>query len=203
MILTNRYIDNFLYASALRIVETNIEIYRREKEASLPEIDWPIIRTTCRIKSEQSFLEKCRHKGINPEDQKAVSENIKDIAGFRIVVPFLHNIEEVVNYLKKNSGFILKEEKDYLEKRKDSGYYGVHLIMDVLVLTSNGPRQVIVEFQIRTTAMDEWCLKEHAMNYKNDQAEKELIEWFKERAKEAWQADLKYEEYYQKLKQTA
>jgi hypothetical protein len=31
-------------------------------------------------------------------------------------------------------------------------------------------------------------------------ADQELIEWFRERAEEVWQADLKYEEYYQKLK---
>ena len=200
MRLTNRYIDNFLFASALKIVETNIEVFRAEKEASLPEIDWPIKRTTFRIKSEESLLEKCRRKGIDPEDRKAVSDNIKDIAGFRIVVPFLHNIKEVVDYLVKNSGFVLREEKDYLRKKKDSGYYGVHLIMDVAVATSNGTRLVTVEFQVRTTAMDEWCSKEHAMNYKNSQADPELVAWFKDRAEEAWQADLKYEEYYQKRK---
>jgi putative GTP pyrophosphokinase len=198
--LVNRYIDNFLFASALKIVETNIEVFRAEKEASLPEIDWPIKRTTFRIKSEESFLKKCQRKGIDPMDKESVTSTINDIAGFRIVVPFLHNISEVVGYLKRHSGFVLYEERDYVEKKKESGYRGVHLIMGVAVATSNGTKMVTVEFQVRTTAMDEWCSKEHAMNYKNDMADQELIEWFKERAEEVWQADLKYEEYYQKLK---
>ena len=198
--MVNRYIDNFLFASALKIVETNIEVFRAEKEASLPEIDWPIKRTTFRIKSEESFLKKCQRKGIDPMDKESVTSTINDIAGFRIVVPFLHNISEVVGYLKRHSGFVLYEERDYVEKKKESGYRGVHLIMGVAVATSNGTKMVTVEFQVRTTAMDEWCSKEHAMNYKNDMADQELIEWFKERAEEVWQADLKYEEYYQKLK---
>ena len=198
--MVNRYIDNFLYSSALKIVETNIEVYQSEKEASLPQIDWPIKRTSSRIKSEASFLEKCQRKGISPEDADAVARDIKDIAGFRIVVPFLHNIDEVVRYLKKHSGFVLSEERDYVAKPKDSGYRGVHLIMGVAVATSNGTKMVTVEFQVRTTAMDEWCSKEHAMNYKNDQADAELEKWFRERAEEVWEADEKYEEYYKKLK---
>ena len=198
--MVNPYIDNFLYSSAIKNVDTNIGIYRAEKEASLPKLDWPIKSTTNRIKTEDSFLEKCQRKGIDPEDKEAVANNIKDIAGFRIIVPFLHNIKEVVEYLKKNSGFVLYEERDYVEMPKESGYRGIHLIMGVAVATSNGTKMVTVEFQVRTTAMDEWCSKEHVMNYKNNQAGEELVTWFRERAEEVWQADLKYEEYYQELK---
>ena len=198
--MVNQYIDEFLYSSALQIVETNIGIYQKEKEASLPKMDWPIKSTISRIKTVESFLEKCQRKNISPEDAEAVANHIKDIAGFRIVVPFLHNIEEVVQYLKKHSGFVLSEERDYVKKPKESGYRGVHLIMGVAVATSNGTKMVTVEFQVRTTAMDEWCSKEHAMNYKNNQADAELEKWFRERAEEVWEADKKYEEYYQIIK---
>ncbi|MBR5026975.1 GTP pyrophosphokinase family protein, partial [Candidatus Saccharibacteria bacterium] len=100
----------------------------------------------------------------------------------------------------KHSGFVLSEERDYVKKPKESGSRGVHLIMGVAVATSNGTKMVTVEFQVRTTAMDEWCSKEHAMNYKNNQADAELEKWFRERAEEVWEADKKYEEYYQIIK---
>ena len=49
-----------------------------------------------------------------------------------------------------------------------SGYRSLHLIVSIPVFLSEGKKNVKVEVQIRTIAMDYWASLEHQMKYKKD-----------------------------------
>ena len=57
-------------------------------------------------------------------------------------------------------------EKDYINNMKDSGYRSYHMIVLYNVETMDGSREIKVEFQIRTLAMDFWSTCEHSLQYK-------------------------------------
>ena len=56
--------------------------------------------------------------------------------------------------------------KDYITTPKPSGYRSYHMIVSVPVYFSDRIKDVKVEIQIRTVAMDFWASLEHKINYK-------------------------------------
>ena len=63
---------------------------------------------------------------------------------------------------------LLVEKKDYIKHPKPNGYRSLHLIVSVPVFFSRQKRQIKVEVQIRTIAMDFWASLEHQMKYKRE-----------------------------------
>jgi putative GTP pyrophosphokinase len=61
---------------------------------------------------------------------------------------------------------VVIEKKDYLANHKSSGYRSYHMIVWYTVETINGPKQIHVEIQIRTMAMNFWATTEHSLQYK-------------------------------------
>ena len=57
-------------------------------------------------------------------------------------------------------------ERDYINHMKDSGYRSYHMIVNYWVQTLEGDRQIKVEIQIRTLAMNFWSTIEHSLQYK-------------------------------------
>jgi len=111
-------------------------------------------------------LEKAQKKGISLED---VENNIDDIAGIRIICQFVEDIYKVVDIIKKRSDMTVRQEKDYINNMKKSGYRSYHLIVDYAVETLKGRKQLQVEIQIRTLAMNFWATIEHSLQYKYKQ----------------------------------
>ena len=62
----------------------------------------------------------------------------------------------------------LHTRKDYIENPKPSGYRSLHLIIQTPIFTENGKKDVFVEVQLRTIAMDFWASLEHKLRYKKD-----------------------------------
>ena len=59
--------------------------------------------------------------------------------------------------------------KDYIGNPKENGYRSLHLIVTVPVFFSDETKNVPVEIQIRTIAMDFWASLEHQMKYKSNE----------------------------------
>ena len=116
-----------------------------------------------RVKTISSILDKCQKKGISIDD---VTTKIEDIAGIRIICQFVEDIERVVELLHKRSDIRIKTEKDYVKEPKDSGYRSYHMIVWYTVETMDGPKEIMVEIQIRTMAMNFWATVEHSLQYK-------------------------------------
>ena len=134
-----------------------IDSYRRSGNYS------PIEQLNGRVKSISSILEKCQKKNI---DFKNFEEEIEDIAGVRIICQFVEDIYKVVDIIKHRSDMKVKEEKDYINHIKESGYRSYHIIVSYHVESLQGPKELSVEIQIRTLAMNFWATIEHSLQYK-------------------------------------
>ncbi|MHB8131112.1 MAG: GTP pyrophosphokinase [Mobilitalea sp.] len=126
----------------------------------------PIEQVTGRVKTISSILEKSQKKNI---DLQNFEETIDDIAGIRIICQFVEDIYKVVDIIKKRSDMKIKNEKDYINKMKISGYRSYHLIVSYDVETLKGKKELLVEIQIRTLAMNFWATIEHSLRYKYKQ----------------------------------
>ena len=62
----------------------------------------------------------------------------------------------------------LVEVKDYIRYPKESGYRSLHLIIEVPIFLENEKKNMKVEVQLRTIAMDFWASLEHKLRYKKD-----------------------------------
>lgn len=146
------------YECAIMEVETKFKVLNQEH--SLEYDRNPIESIKTRVKSYESILKKIRKKDI-PITMEAIEENIKDIAGVRVICSFQDDIE-------------LIERKDYIKNPKPSGYRSLHLIVQVPIFLQNTKKFVNVEVQFRTIAMDFWASLEHKMRYKKDIPESQV-----------------------------
>ena len=97
---------------------------------------------------------------------EAIEENINDIAGVRVVCSFPEDIYLLADCLLRQDDIRLVEKKDYIQKPKESGYRSLHLIVAVPIFLQNEKREMKVEVQLRTIAMDFWASLEHKIYYK-------------------------------------
>jgi len=123
----------------------------------------PIEFITGRVKPVASIIEKAKKRNVPFE---RIEQDIQDIAGLRIVCPFVEDIYTVVNLIRNREDLKIIEEKDYIKKNKDSGYRSFHVIIEYPVETIHGVKMIITEIQIRTLAMNFWATNEHSLNYK-------------------------------------
>ena len=61
----------------------------------------------------------------------AIEENIKDIAGVRVICSFPEDIYELADSFLRQDDIVLIEKKDYIKNPKPSGYRSLHLIVQV------------------------------------------------------------------------
>lgn len=177
------------YRSAIREVTTKLEILNDELSASMDRN--PIDSIQSRIKRPYSIAKKLRKQGKSITVD-AIAENLNDVAGIRVICPFINDIYDVADMLLKQDDVQLISKKDYIEVPKDSGYRSLHLIIEIPVFFSIGKELVRVEIQIRTVAMDFWASLEHQIRYKNDSSEaQEIAAELKECADTIAQTDLK------------
>ena len=136
-----------------------------------------IEHTKHRIKSQDRMFLKLSKRSDDLSIQ-SLENHVNDIAGVRIVCPFLSDLYHVVDTLKDNLGLEVVCEKNYVETPKKSGYAGYHLIVKVPVNKDNQVSFAKVEIQIRTVAMDMWANLEEILCYKknaSDDTKRELL----------------------------
>ncbi|MBQ7274908.1 MAG: GTP pyrophosphokinase family protein [Clostridiales bacterium] len=121
-----------------------------------------------RLKSDESVLEKCSKKSIDPTPDNIVAA-IHDVVGIRIICTFVDDTYKVRDAIRDFSGIKVIEEKDYISNAKPNGYRSYHMIVQ-------NKEGYYAEIQIRTISMDTWAALEHDIKYKKDiNVNKELI----------------------------
>ncbi|MCQ2576336.1 MAG: GTP pyrophosphokinase family protein [Treponema sp.] len=153
-----------IYESAIKQVETKLDILN--KEAKVGRTKNPIETIKTRIKSPDSISQKLEKKGL-PVTFESMMENLNDIAGVRVICPYISDIYTVRDMLLRQPDIKLLNQNDYIENPKESGYRSLHIVIEVPVYLSQTAHKVKVEIQLRTIAMDFWASLEHELRYKN------------------------------------
>ena len=154
-----------LYESGIKQITTKFEIL--EDEFSCKHIRNPIETISSRIKDPMSIAEKLQRKGLAVTIDNMVN-HLYDIAGIRVTCPFISDVYHVTQMLLQQEDIELLEMKDYIRHPKKSGYRSLHVIVKVGVYFSDQKREIPVEIQLRTIAMDFWASLEHQLHYKKD-----------------------------------
>ncbi len=151
------------YNSALKQIETKLAILNDEFQ-HIHRYN-PIEHIKARIKTPESIVKKLRRYGLEftlDNMEKAVN----DIAGVRITCSFTSDIFRLADMIRDQKDIKVLSTKDYITVPKPSGYRSYHMIISVPVYFSDRIKDVKVEIQIRTVAMDFWASLEHKINYK-------------------------------------
>lgn len=159
-------------ACAMRTVQTKLKALDQEFDLRLHRN--PIHSIETRLKSSASIAEKAARKGIafTPE---SVEANIHDIAGVRVICSFVDDVYLLADALSRQADVTVLVRKDYIASPKPNGYRSLHLVLTVPVYFSQQTRDMAVEVQIRTIAMDFWASLEHQLKYKHEVKEQEEI----------------------------
>lgn len=163
------------YRCAIMEVETKFNVL--DEEFSLQYDRNPIESIKSRVKSYDSLIKKLKKKQL-PFSVDVIQENIKDVAGVRVICSFPEDIYMLAECILSQDDITLIEKKDYIKHPKKSGYRSLHLIIEVPIFLKNGKKNIKVEVQLRTIAMDFWASLEHKLRYKKniDESESALLE---------------------------
>lgn len=154
-----------VYKFAVEELMTKLRILSEEFD-SVHQHD-PIEHITNRIKKPDGILEKLRRKGL-PADISLIDEHLDDVAGVRVICPFVSDVYRVEQMLRRQHDVEIMRTKDYIASPKPNGYRSLHLIVRIPVFLSDRVENVKVEVQLRTIAMDFWATLEHKLFYKYD-----------------------------------
>ena len=189
------------YRCAIMEVETKFKVLN--EQFSLEYDRNPIEGIKSRIKSMESLAKKVKSKNI-PITVASIEEHINDVAGLRIICSFPEDIYMLADCLLGQDDITLIERKDYIANPKPSGYRSLHLIVSVPIFLQNEKRNMKVEVQLRTLAMDFWASLEHKMRYKKeipDEVAGELADQLKECAEQSAMLDRKMQEIRDRIVQ--
>ena len=153
----------FLYNSALKQVETKLEILNDEFQ-HVHQYN-PIEYIKSRIKSPESIVKKLKRNGYEVTIDNMV-EHVKDIAGIRLVCSFTSDIYRLAEMIGRQNDLTVVSVKDYIKNPKESGYRSYHMIVSVPIFLTDRVVDTTVEIQFRTIAMDFWASLEHKIYYK-------------------------------------
>lgn len=153
------------YRCAIMEVETKFRVLN--EQFSLHYDRNPIESIKTRVKSVDGIIRKVRKKNI-PLTLEAIEENINDVAGVRVICSFPEDIYRLAEAFLKQDDIRLIRRKDYIKDPKPGGYRSLHLIVAVPIFLENEKKEMKVEVQLRTIAMDFWASLEHKVRYKKD-----------------------------------
>ena len=152
-----------MYRSAIREVQTKLEVLNDEFKTRRQRN--PIESIKSRIKSPTSIYQKLAKRG-KPLTLQSIADNLNDVAGIRVVCPFISDIYDVAKMLISQDDIEVLEIKDYIKNPKPNGYRSLHYVLIIPIFLSTGKEYMKVEVQIRTIAMNFWASLEHQMHYK-------------------------------------
>ena len=153
------------YRCALMEVETKLNVLNAEFTMKNNRNPFESIKS--RIKTQKSILEKLRRKGFEIS-VKGIEENLADVAGIRVICSFPDDIYATAKMLTDQDDIRVIQVKDYIINPKPNGYRSLHLILEVPIFLSNEKKNMKVEVQFRTIAMDFWASLEHKLKYKKN-----------------------------------
>ena len=129
------------YECAIMEIETKFRVLNHE--LSLEYDGNPIESIKTRVKSYDSIMKKIRRKDI-PVSLESIEENIRDIAGVRVICSFPDDIYALAESFLRQDDIVLIEKKDYIKNPKPSGYRSLHLIVQVPIFLQNEKKMVYV-----------------------------------------------------------
>lgn len=150
----------------LAVEELSVKFEHMAKEYRIRGEYCPIELVMGRVKTLSSILAKAKKKGLTEEE---IVDKLEDIAGIRIICQFVEDIYTVVELIRGRTDMTIVEELDYIKQAKKSGYRSYHLVIHYTVQTTFGVKELPVEIQIRTLAMNFWATIEHSLQYKYNQ----------------------------------
>ena len=162
------------YNCAIMQVETKFNVLNQE--FSLEYDRNPIETIKTRLKSPESIVKKLTRRNLSLTT-RSITENLSDVAGVRVICSFTEDIYLLADCLLQQDDVKLIEVKDYIKNPKPNGYRSLHLIIEVPIYLKDEKKNMRVEVQLRTIAMDFWASLEHKLSYKKDipQDEEELL----------------------------
>lgn len=155
----------FIYEAGIQEITAKLEILNKEFQYRYDRN--PIENIKSRVKSPKSIIYKLKKKGL-PLTISCMTNNIRDIAGVRVICPFISDVYHISHMLMNQSDIEVVKVKDYIQHPKENGYRSLHLILLVDVYFSDQKRKVPIELQLRTIAMNFWASSEHQLLYKKD-----------------------------------
>lgn len=156
----------FTYSEcAMMEVETKLRVLN--EEFMLKYDHSPIETIKSRMKSMDSLLEKLNRYKV-PLTMESIEANINDIAGVRVICSFQEDIYALADCLLEQDDITLIDRKDYIRSPKSNGYRSLHLIVSVPIFLEHDKKDMKVEVQLRTIAMDFWASLEHKIRYKQN-----------------------------------
>ncbi len=161
-----------MYTCAIRGVKAKLEVLN--DELSVRNQRNPIEMIKSRVKKPMSIVEKLQRRGLEVSLDSMIN-NLHDIAGIRVICSFVDDIYQVADMLTRQDDVKVLAVKDYIRHPKENGYRSYHMIIEIPVFFSNEKRQMQVEVQIRTIAMDFWASLDHQLKYKKDFFDSEEI----------------------------
>lgn len=189
------------YSCAIKEVKTKFDVL--DTEFHIRNKRNPISTIHTRLKSQTSILEKMNRIGYAPT-LKNIEEQLNDIAGVRVICAYVDDIYEIADALIRQDDIHLIRKKDYIANPKSNGYRSLHLIVSIPVFFAESTKQIKVEVQIRTIAMDFWASLEHQIKYKKDIANAdEIIGRLKKCADIIAETDIEMQEIRKQLEQEA
>ena len=153
----------FLYESALKQMTMKAEILNDEFVCRYRYN--PIEHIKSRLKTADSIVRKLKQDGYEVTIDN-MNTRLSDIAGVRIICSFTSDIYQIADVLERQEDVTVLYVKDYIKHPKPNGYKSYHMVVSVPVYLTDGRRDVKVEVQIRSVAMDFWASLEHKIAYK-------------------------------------
>lgn len=153
------------YRCAIKEIETKFNVLN--EEFSLQYDRNPINAIKSRLKRPKSIQRKLAMRHLLPT-LESIEENLNDIAGIRVVCSFVEDVYALAESLLAQDDIRLIEKKDYIASPKKNGYRSLHLIVEIPIFLAHEKRNMKVEIQLRTIAMDCWADLEHQLRYKKD-----------------------------------
>lgn len=185
------------YGCAIREVKTKLEVLNDEFQATNSRN--PIDNIKSRVKSPESIYDKLIRRDL-PINLYSILNNLNDVAGVRVICPFIDDIYTVAEMLIAQDDITLIQRKDYIKNPKPNGYRSLHLVVEVPIFLSGGKRLVKVEVQIRTIAMNFWASLEHQIHYKKSQDDVEdAVKQLTECANIIYETDVKMQQIRKQL----
>ena len=161
-----------MYNCAMKTVKTKFDVLNTEFKVRHQRNPIKFIDT--RLKRTSSIMEKMERNNITFSLEN-IEEHITDVAGIRVICSYLDDIYVIAKALTDQDDVTLITRKDYIANPKPNGYRSLHLIISIPVFFSEQIKQLKVEVQIRTIAMDFWASLEHQLKYKQENPNSEEI----------------------------
>lgn len=153
------------YECAMLEIKTKLDVLNAELAIKDSRNPFETIKT--RIKKPMSIINKLKKDGIEVTLEN-IEKHLNDVAGIRVICSFPDDIYKLADYLEAQDDIRVITRKDYIAKPKSNGYRSLHLIVEVPIFLTTEKKNMRVEVQFRTIAMDFWASLEHKLRYKKD-----------------------------------